>query len=115
MHMCKFFIFALFTLAFIALVKLCNDVASPFLYFLFSHLCFLAVKSHQETSGVFFLFFWGGHHSSFLLLLSITYKTTYHSINVESGTNLLCGVTKVLHLGQSIFLPSESWSGVKDR
>lgn len=68
LHICKFFIFVLFTLAFIALVKLCNDVASPFLYFLFSHLCFLTVKSQRETLGFFFSFLERG--ASFFLFAS---------------------------------------------
>lgn len=118
MHICKIFISVLFTLTFIALVKLCNDVTSPFLYFLFSHLCFLTVKSQLETSWFFlvvFIFFTSillRRLSYFLLLFS---KTSYHPINVQSGSNLLCSATKVLHLGQSILLPSDSWSGVRDR
>lgn len=73
MHICKIFISVLFTLTFIALVKLCNDVTSPFLYFLFSHLCFLTVKSQLETSWFFlvgFFFSLNSFEASFLFFAS---------------------------------------------
>lgn len=47
-----FFFPVLFTLTFIVLVKLCNDVTSPFLRFLFPHPCFATVVSQLETRAL---------------------------------------------------------------
>lgn len=122
MHICKIFIPVPFTLTFIALVKLCNDVVSPFRHFFF-HPCFLTVKSQLETKYVCFVVFFPQFFSvyffSFLLLPILPYKTLWQPINVESDASLLCGVIKGLHLGESTLLPSaqssESWSGVTGR